>query len=55
VSYWESSEAIAAWKRNAEHLQAQRLGRERWYHAFRIRICRVEREYGKGPMPAGTG
>nr|WP_236995565.1 antibiotic biosynthesis monooxygenase [Halomonas huangheensis] len=46
VSYWASREAIAAWKANIEHREAQRLGRERWYSAFRTRICRVEREYG---------
>lgn len=47
VSYWSSREAIAAWKANIEHREAQRQGRERWYKAFRTRICRVEREYGK--------
>lgn len=46
VSYWESLEAIANWKRNAEHCEARRLGRETWYSAFRVRIARVEREYG---------
>ncbi len=46
VSYWASLEAIAAWKRDAEHLVAQRVGRERWYDAYRTRICRVERDYG---------
>lgn len=46
VSYWRDLASIAAWKANAEHLQAQRLGRERWYSAFRLRIARVERDYG---------
>ncbi len=45
VSYWASLEAIAAWKRNAEHITAQRTGREKWYRAYTTRICRVEREY----------
>lgn len=49
VSYWQSLEAIKKWKRNAEHLEAQRLGREQWYAAFSVRICRVEREYGLYP------
>jgi heme-degrading monooxygenase HmoA len=48
VSYWNSPEAIAAWKQHSEHLEAQRLGRTKWYSAFRLRVCRVEREYG-GP------
>lgn len=46
VSYWADLESIAAWKQNAEHLEAQRLGREQWYAGFRLRIARVERDYG---------
>jgi heme-degrading monooxygenase HmoA len=46
VSYWDSEEAIRAWQRHAEHLEAQRLGRERWYERFELRVCRVERAYG---------
>jgi len=46
VSYWQSLEAISAWKANVEHREAQRLGHERWYASFRTRICRVERDYG---------
>ena len=46
VSYWESLEAIAAWKANATHLVAQQRGRETWYEEFKVRICRVERDYG---------
>jgi heme-degrading monooxygenase HmoA len=43
VSYWSSLEAIALWRRNAEHLVAQKQGRERWYQAFSLRVSRVER------------
>jgi heme-degrading monooxygenase HmoA len=46
VSYWKDEASIATWKAHAEHEVAQRLGRERWYAAFRLRVCRVEREYG---------
>jgi heme-degrading monooxygenase HmoA len=45
VSYWASLEAIAAWKRNAEHLQAQEKGRSAWYQTYKTRICLVERDY----------
>lgn len=45
VSYWSSLEAIKAWKENAEHRQVQDQARN-WYETFRVRICRVEREYG---------
>ena len=46
VSYWGSLEAIAAWRRNAEHQDAQQRGQDNWYSAYTVRICRVEREYG---------
>ncbi|AVA34700.1 MULTISPECIES: antibiotic biosynthesis monooxygenase family protein [Cupriavidus] len=45
VSYWDSLESIAAWKRDSAHLQAQKLGREKWYEGYKTRICRVERDY----------
>ena len=45
VSYWESLEAIAAWKQDAAHLIAQQLGRDNWYASYKTRICRVERDY----------
>lgn len=52
VSYWRSAAAIAAWKADAEHLAAQRLGRTVWYDRFALRIARVERAYG-WQRPAG--
>jgi heme-degrading monooxygenase HmoA len=45
VSYWDSLEAIAAWKQNSAHLVAQQRGRDLWYQAFKTRICLVERDY----------
>ncbi|HXN35795.1 MAG TPA: antibiotic biosynthesis monooxygenase [Opitutaceae bacterium] len=46
VSYWESEEAIASWKANAEHQVAQDAGRKVWYSEFTLRVARVERAYG---------
>jgi heme-degrading monooxygenase HmoA len=45
VSYWSSPEAIKAWKENIDHRLAQSRAKD-WYAAFRVRVCRVEREYG---------
>ena len=45
VSYWESLDAIASWKANADHLFAQQKGRKDWYRWYKTRICLVEREY----------
>jgi heme-degrading monooxygenase HmoA len=43
VSYWASQEAIDGWRQQADHLAAQRAGRERWYRAYVLRVARVER------------
>lgn len=46
VSYWDSIESIKHWKANIEHLQAQQFGRKEWYSEFKVRISKVERDYG---------
>ena len=46
VSYWRDLECIAGWKRQTDHQVAQRKGRTSWYQDFKLRIARVERDYG---------
>lgn len=46
VSYWESLESIRKWKMQTDHLLAQKLGKEKWYAAYKTRISLVERDYG---------
>lgn len=46
VSYWSDIESIQNWKSNLEHIEAQRLGHEKWYVSFKTRISKVERDYG---------
>jgi len=43
VSYWADKEAIQAWKAHAEHAVAQRLGKEKWYASYSLRVAKVER------------
>lgn len=43
VSYWESEEAIANWRKNAEHRVAQQHGYGKWYEEFVTRVAKVER------------
>jgi len=45
--YFRDLESIAAWAKDPEHQVAKRKGRELWYSHYMIRICRVEREYGR--------
>ena len=46
VSYWSDLDSIKAWKANLEHQDAQRSGNEKWYSSFKVRISKVERDYG---------
>jgi heme-degrading monooxygenase HmoA len=46
ISYWESMGAIKKWKHNLEHIEAREKGRSLWYKKFKVRICKVEKDYG---------
>lgn len=52
VGYFESEAAIASWKAQLEHREAQRLGRAVWYEQFEVRVAKVERAYGFTRPPA---
>ena len=45
LSYWPDEASIHAWKRHAEHLMAQQLGRERWYASYSVEVAEVRRAY----------
>jgi heme-degrading monooxygenase HmoA len=45
VSYWESEDAILAWKQHSDHTLAREFGRKEWYQWYHLRVCKVEREY----------
>lgn len=46
MSLWESEDAIKQWKQHAEHQMEQALGKTKYFHAYRIRVAKVLREYG---------
>lgn len=46
VSYWTDDSAARRWKQVAEHLIAQRRGRDVWYRDYRVRVATVQRDYG---------
>jgi heme-degrading monooxygenase HmoA len=45
LSYWPDEASIRAWKQHADHLVAQKLGRERWYDSYSVDIAEVTRHY----------
>ena len=46
VSYWKDLESIRAWKQHTEHMIAQKKGKAIWYSQYKLRIARVESDYG---------
>lgn len=46
VRYWRDEPAARAWGLVAEHLVAQRQGRDRWYADYRLRVATVTRASG---------
>jgi len=44
VIEFESPELLQAWREHPEHLEAQRLGRERFYDAYTLQITQPIRE-----------
>lgn len=45
VTYWRDLESLRAWREHAQHVAIQRVGQERFYLAYRVRVALVEREY----------
>ena len=45
VSYWQDEASLVAWKDQAQHLLAQKLGKTRWYSHYTLRVAKVERAY----------
>ena len=43
VSYWVDEASALAWRRNLEHAEARRQGRERFYEAYTLRVATVHR------------
>ncbi|WP_101758606.1 antibiotic biosynthesis monooxygenase [Oceanicoccus sp. KOV_DT_Chl] len=45
LSYWESEEQIRKWKENSEHLNTQKIAKQRWYQSYSVQIAQITREY----------
>ncbi|MEQ9260595.1 MAG: antibiotic biosynthesis monooxygenase [Roseovarius sp.] len=46
ISFWESEEAVAEWRRLAAHRRAQAKGRGGMFSDYRLRVAHVLRDYG---------
>ena len=48
VLYWRDMSDIQEWAKYQKHLYAKEQGKAKWYEGYRVRIAKVEREYGMG-------
>ncbi len=46
ISYWPDQESIRRWKQDPGHVQAQELGKAKWYASYRVEVVEVLRAYG---------
>ena len=46
LSFFEDESALLIWRNTTEHRKAQALGRNRYFHDYRLRIATVQRDYG---------
>jgi heme-degrading monooxygenase HmoA len=42
---FESEQTMRHWRENADHQQAQELGRKQFYSEYRIQVCQPVRDY----------
>ena len=42
--WWQDAETLKGWATNARHLQAQRMGRAKWYAYYKIEVAEVVRD-----------
>ena len=47
-SFWKDEQSIIDWSNQTKHLLAQKIGKDRWYSHYTLRIAKVERCYS-GP------
>jgi heme-degrading monooxygenase HmoA len=54
VSYWDSLQAIAAWRAVAEHRAARDQGRAAWYSGYELQVVKIERAYAWDAVSDGV-
>ena len=42
--WWQDKETLRGWATNVRHMQAQRMGREKWYAYYKLEVAEVVRD-----------
>ncbi len=45
ISYWKNLDDIQQWKKDSQHLIAQKLGKTHWYKRYSVQVVEIIREY----------
>jgi heme-degrading monooxygenase HmoA len=45
LSYWPDEQSIQRWRRHPEHIEAQRMGKQKWYQSYSVEVAKIERAY----------
>ena len=54
IARFESHAALDAWRKNLEHIEAQRKGREEYYDEYWVQVCDSVRDYRFSPSERYT-
>jgi heme-degrading monooxygenase HmoA len=57
LSIWRDEDAVARWRQQAEHRDAQRAGRREIFADYRLRVASIIRDYGmdeRAEVPADS-
>lgn len=57
LSFWENEEAVAQWRNQEQHRDAQHLGRTKVFEHYQLRVAHVIRNYSatdRGETPADS-
>lgn len=55
VSYWRDAEALAAWRRDPDHIRGMAAGKRDIFANYRIVVAAVERDYAFTHLAAQAG
>jgi heme-degrading monooxygenase HmoA len=45
LSFWEDENSLLKWKKNIDHMAAQKKGRESIFKDYRIRVAEIKKDY----------
>ncbi|NDV21358.1 antibiotic biosynthesis monooxygenase [Desulfovibrio sp. JC022] len=45
LSFWENEPSIEKWRNLIDHRKAQKSGKDKLFHSYRIRVAKITRDY----------